>query len=71
VAVLFNPKTAPYFALFLRSIESGAASVGLPWIAAPVHDVIWGATLAARPIRFMRLPTTSPTSCGRWRRRNL
>ena len=30
VAVLFNPKTAPYFASFLRSIETGAASVGLP-----------------------------------------
>jgi putative ABC transport system substrate-binding protein len=39
VAILFNPKTAPYFASFLRSIESGAVSVGLPWIAAPVHDV--------------------------------
>jgi putative ABC transport system substrate-binding protein len=37
VAVLFNPKTAPYFASFLRSIETGAASVGLPWIAAPVN----------------------------------
>jgi ABC-type uncharacterized transport system substrate-binding protein len=39
VAVVFNPKTAPYFASFLGSIETGAASVGVPWIAAPVNDV--------------------------------
>jgi ABC-type uncharacterized transport system substrate-binding protein len=38
VAVLFNPKTAPYFASFLGSIEAGAASVGLPWISTPVTD---------------------------------
>jgi ABC-type uncharacterized transport system substrate-binding protein len=38
VAVLFNPKTAPYFASFLRSIETGAASAGLPWTAVPVND---------------------------------
>src|SRR5262245_22591778 len=37
VAVLFNPNTAPYFASFLRSIEAGAASVRLPWIATPVN----------------------------------
>jgi putative ABC transport system substrate-binding protein len=37
VAVLFNPKTAPYFASFLRAIET--LSVGLPWTAAPVNDV--------------------------------
>jgi ABC transporter substrate binding protein len=39
VAVLFNPKTAPYFASFLQSIETGAVSVALPWTAAPVNDL--------------------------------
>jgi putative tryptophan/tyrosine transport system substrate-binding protein len=39
VAVLFNPKTAPYFASFLQSIEIGAVSVGMPWIALPVNEV--------------------------------
>jgi putative ABC transport system substrate-binding protein len=40
VAVLFNPKTAPYFASFLRSIETGAVSVGLPWVGVPVNEVV-------------------------------
>src|SRR5438876_4648920 len=40
VGVLFNPKTAPYFASFLRSIETGAVSIGLPWVAIPVNDVV-------------------------------
>jgi putative tryptophan/tyrosine transport system substrate-binding protein len=39
IAVLFNPKTAPYFASFLQSIETGAVSVALPWTAAPVNDL--------------------------------
>jgi ABC-type uncharacterized transport system substrate-binding protein len=39
VTVLFNPKTAPYFASFLRSIEAGAASANLPWTATPVTEV--------------------------------
>jgi putative ABC transport system substrate-binding protein len=69
VAVLFNPKTAPYFALFLRSIESGAVSVGLPWIAAPVHDVteieptITG--FAREPDAGMICPSDSFTSVHR------
>jgi putative ABC transport system substrate-binding protein len=69
VAVLFNPKTAPYFALFLRSIDSGAASVGLPWIEAPVHDVteiepaITG--FAREPDTGMICPSDSFTSVHR------
>jgi putative ABC transport system substrate-binding protein len=39
VAVLFNPKTAPYHALFLSSIETAASSVGVRWVSAPVDDV--------------------------------
>jgi putative ABC transport system substrate-binding protein len=39
VAVLFNPKTAPYFALFLRSIEAAAATYSVKSISAPVQDV--------------------------------
>jgi putative ABC transport system substrate-binding protein len=37
--VLFNPKTAPYFPLFLRSIEGAAASFGVKSIPAPVQDL--------------------------------
>jgi ABC-type uncharacterized transport system substrate-binding protein len=39
VAVLFNPKTAPYFELFLRSIETAASTVGVRWTSAPVNEV--------------------------------
>jgi putative ABC transport system substrate-binding protein len=53
VAVLFNPKTAPYFGSFLRSIEIGAASVGMPWIAVPVNEV---AEIEPAIIAFAREP---------------
>jgi putative tryptophan/tyrosine transport system substrate-binding protein len=39
VAVILNPKTVPYFALFMRSIENGASSIGVRWVPAPVNDV--------------------------------
>jgi putative ABC transport system substrate-binding protein len=39
VAVLFNPQTAPYFALFMRSIKEAAATFGIDPTAAPVHDL--------------------------------
>ena len=38
IAVMFNPKTAPYFGLFLRSIEAGAAAFSVKSIATPVQD---------------------------------
>src|SRR5450759_5391302 len=40
VAVLFNPKTAPYFPLFLRSIETAATSFGVELTPAPVKDLV-------------------------------
>jgi len=40
VAVLFNPKTAPYFGLFLRSIESAAATFSVESIATPIQDMV-------------------------------
>jgi len=39
VAVVFNPKTAPYFELYLHSIESGAATFSVKSIAAPIQDI--------------------------------
>jgi putative tryptophan/tyrosine transport system substrate-binding protein len=39
IAVMFNPKTAPYFGLFLRSIEAGAATFSVKSSATPVQDV--------------------------------
>jgi putative ABC transport system substrate-binding protein len=69
VAVLFNPKTAPYFASFLRSIETGAASLGLPWTAAPVNDVAEIepkiAALAREPDGGLICPSDSFTSVHR------
>jgi putative ABC transport system substrate-binding protein len=38
-AVIFNPKTAPYFALFMKSIEDAAAAFGVRAVAAPVDDI--------------------------------
>jgi putative ABC transport system substrate-binding protein len=38
-AVLFNPKTAPYFSLFLNSIEAAATAFSVKSISAPVQDV--------------------------------
>jgi putative ABC transport system substrate-binding protein len=39
IGVLFNPKTAPYFELFLRSVEAAAATFSVKSIATPVQDV--------------------------------
>jgi putative tryptophan/tyrosine transport system substrate-binding protein len=38
VAVIFNPKTAPYFGSFLRPLEAAALSVAVESIATSVHD---------------------------------
>ena len=38
VAVIFNPDTAPYGAVFNRSIEAAASSIGITVTLAPVHD---------------------------------
>jgi putative ABC transport system substrate-binding protein len=38
IAVVFNPKTAPYFQQFLRSIEAGASVFEVNVIATPVED---------------------------------
>jgi putative ABC transport system substrate-binding protein len=38
VAVIFNPKTAPVAASFLRSIEAAAPAFAVSVTAAPVHD---------------------------------
>jgi putative tryptophan/tyrosine transport system substrate-binding protein len=38
VAVIFNPNTAPYRAVFNRSIEAAARSMGITVTLAPVHD---------------------------------
>jgi putative tryptophan/tyrosine transport system substrate-binding protein len=37
-AVVFNPRTAPYTALYLRAIEAVATSATVEVIAAPIHD---------------------------------
>jgi putative ABC transport system substrate-binding protein len=37
-AVIFNPKTAPYFQLFLNSIESAAAPLPVQTVAVPLHE---------------------------------
>lgn len=39
VAVVFNPKTAPYFGQFLRAIEAGASALEVNAIAMPVEDI--------------------------------
>ncbi len=38
VTAIFNPKTAPYYGLYLESINAGAASLGVETIAARVHS---------------------------------
>jgi putative ABC transport system substrate-binding protein len=38
VAVVFNPRTAPYAALYLRAIEAVAPSIAVKAVALPVHD---------------------------------
>jgi putative tryptophan/tyrosine transport system substrate-binding protein len=38
VTAIFNPETAPYYGMYLRSIESAAASLAVESIAAQVHS---------------------------------
>jgi putative ABC transport system substrate-binding protein len=37
-AVIFNPDTAPYHRLYMRSIEAAAAALGMKVLEAPVHS---------------------------------
>jgi ABC-type uncharacterized transport system substrate-binding protein len=39
VSIIFNPETAPYYPLYLRSIEQGASSFGMELIAVQIHNV--------------------------------
>src|SRR5262245_8097974 len=39
IAVIFNPATAPFYQLFLSSIDDAARSIGVSQIVIPVHDV--------------------------------
>jgi putative tryptophan/tyrosine transport system substrate-binding protein len=69
IAVLFNPKTAPYFELFLRSITTGAATFSVKSVATPVQDVgeIEAAmmALARQPNVGLICPSDSYTSTHR------
>jgi putative ABC transport system substrate-binding protein len=69
VAVLFNPKTAPYFALFLRSIEAAAATFSVQALATPVEDLAEIETaitaLAREPNAGLICPSDSYTSTHR------
>jgi putative tryptophan/tyrosine transport system substrate-binding protein len=38
VATIFNPETAPYYPLYLRTIEKAASSLAVELIAVEVHD---------------------------------
>jgi ABC-type uncharacterized transport system substrate-binding protein len=38
VAIIYNPKTAPYYPLYLRAIEQAASSFAVQPIAVEVHD---------------------------------
>ena len=38
VATFFNPETAPYYPLYLRTIEKAASSLAVELIAVEVHD---------------------------------
>ncbi len=38
VAIIYNPKTAPYYPLYLRAIEQAASSFAVEPIAVEVHD---------------------------------
>ena len=37
-AVIFNPSTAPYYRLYMRSIEAAAVALGVKVLEAPVHS---------------------------------
>jgi putative ABC transport system substrate-binding protein len=68
-AVLFNPRTAPYFALFMRSIEAAAATFSVELISTPVEDVAGIETtigaLAREPNAGLICPSDSYTSTHR------
>ena len=38
VSIIFNPETAPYYPLYLRSIEQGASSFGVELNAVQIHN---------------------------------
>jgi putative tryptophan/tyrosine transport system substrate-binding protein len=69
VAVLFNPTTAPYFALFLRSIEAAAATFSVQSVSTPVQSVAEIETaimaLARTPNVGLICPSDSYTSTHR------
>jgi putative ABC transport system substrate-binding protein len=69
VAVLFNPQTAPYFPLFVGSIETAAASFGIEPTSAPVKDLAEiesvMTALARDPNRGVICPSDSYTSTHR------
>jgi ABC-type uncharacterized transport system substrate-binding protein len=54
VAVLYNPATAPYADLFLRSIEEAASSIGVAVRRTPCHDDAKIETIMARLAREER-----------------
>ena len=68
-AVVFNPKTAPYFALFMKSIEDAAATFGVNAVAAPVDDIAEVepaiASLARGPAGGLIFPSDSFSSVHR------
>ena len=69
IAIVFNPKTAPYFSLFVRSIETAAATFGVRAVAAPVHDLTeienTITAFAREPNRGLICPSDSYTSTHR------
>ena len=69
VAIVFNPKTAPYFSLFVRSIETAAVTLGVEAVAAPIHDLteLEGVitAFARKPKRGLICPSDSYTSTHR------
>jgi putative ABC transport system substrate-binding protein len=54
VAVIYNPQTAPYADLFLRSVQSGAPTFSVEAMAAPVHN---DADIEAALTTFARRPS--------------
>jgi putative tryptophan/tyrosine transport system substrate-binding protein len=69
VAIVFNPKTAPYFSLFVRSIETAAVTLGVEAVATPVRDLAEIESvipaLAHEPNRGLICPSDSFTSIHR------
>jgi putative ABC transport system substrate-binding protein len=69
VAILFNPQTAPYFPLFVRSVETAAASFSVEATSAPIQNVAEIesviTTLAREPHQGLICPSDSFTSTHR------